>query len=562
MTDDETILIYDTTLRDGAQGENISFSCEDKLKILRHLDEFGIDYIEGGWPGSNPKDAQFFEAARSVRLTHARLAAFGSTRRPGVRAEKDRNLRALVACETPVATIFGKSWKLHVSEVFRTTCDENLAMIEDSVRFLKGRGLEVVYDAEHFFDGHRDDPAYAIETLRAAARGGSDALVICDTNGGTLTHEVQEVVALVRREFPGVRIGIHAHNDGGVAVANSLSAVVAGATHVQGTMNGLGERCGNANLVTVIPNLMLKMGRKLSIDAERLANLTYTARYISTIANWSFPESRPYVGRMAFAHKGGVHVNSVMKMSRTYEHVPPETVGNLRRVLLSELSGKANIHHVALAEELELSDHPRAAQLAVDEIKKLEHAGYVFEGAEASSALIILKHMGRLPEFFDAIRYRLAVEHRATGGTFTEATVKIRVRGETHLSVGEGVGPVDALDNALRKGIRAFYPEIHSIVLNDYRVRIINATAGTLAKVCVFIESTDHSTETSWGTVGASENIIEASWAALKDSIIYGLWKKSIPARSAAETREPAAKPAACPGSPSGPTLVTDDNRR
>jgi len=522
------VFIYDTTLRDGAQGENISFSCEDKLKILKHLDEFHIDYVEGGWPGSNPKDITFFKAALGVPLRHTRLAAFGSTCRAGTAPADDRNLGALIDVGTPVVTIFGKSWKLHVTQVIKTTLEENLRMIEESARFLRANGKEVVYDAEHFFDGYKDDPAYALETLRAAAKGGAGILVLCDTNGGALTTEVGGIVSEVRDKLPDAAIGIHAHNDGGVATANSLEAVERGAVQVQGTFNGLGERCGNANLTTVIPNLILKMGRELSVTREDLTNLTYTARFISTVANLSFPENNPYAGRMAFAHKGGVHVNSVMKLSNTYEHVNPEDVGNFRRVLLSELAGKANIHHVAHGEGLDLEAHPRAAQLAVDEIKKLEHDGFVFEGAEASSTLIILKHMGRLPEFFDSVRYRVSVEHRATGGTFTEATVKIRVRGETHLAVGEGVGPVDALDSALRKAIREFYPEIHTIVLNDYRVRIINAAAGTLAKVCVFIESTDKSKEITWGTVGASENIIEASWTALKDSIIYGLWRRQV----------------------------------
>jgi len=524
--ENQAIVIYDTTLRDGAQGEGISFSCEDKLKILKQLDKFGADYVEGGWPGSNPKDISFFEQAIQLRLQHAKLAAFGSTRRAGRPAEEDANLKALIAVGTPVVTVFGKSWALHVTEVFKTSLDENLRMIDDTVRFLRSQGREVVYDAEHFFDGFKDDPAYALETLRAALRSGAGTLVLCDTNGGTLTREVGAVVGRVREEFPEVALGIHAHNDGGVATANSLEAVERGCTHVQGTINGLGERCGNANLTTIIPNLILKMGRRLSLGPEGLADLTYTARYVSTIANTPFPENRPYVGRMAFAHKGGVHVNSVLKISRTYEHVPPERVGNRRRVLLSELAGKANIQHVALSEGIDLSLHPQAAQLAVDEIKKLESEGYVFEGAEASSTLIILKHLGRLPEFFDAIRYRVAVEHRATGGTFTEATVKIRVGGETHLSVGEGVGPVDALDSALRKGIVQFYPDVHTIVLNDYRVRIINAAAGTLAKVCVYIETADRAKEVTWATVGASDNIIEASWAALKDSIIYGLWRR------------------------------------
>lgn len=519
--------IYDTTLRDGSQGEGISFSREDKLKILKCLDAFGVDYIEGGWPGSNPKDVEFFLAAKDVPLENARLAAFGSTCRPGKAAEDDRNLQSLIEVGTPVVTIFGKSWKLHVTEVFRTTLEENLRMIEDSVRFLGAQGREVIYDAEHFFDGYRDDPAYALETLAAAARGGARTLVLCDTNGGTLPMLLGKIVSEVRLKFPRERLGIHTHNDSGVATANSLEAIERGAVHVQGTFNGLGERCGNADLSNIIPNLLLKLGHTLGISREKLVHLTYTARYLSAIANRSFPENLPYVGQMAFAHKGGVHVNSVMKLAATYEHIEPDVVGNTRRVLISELSGKANVLHLAGAEGLELEAHPQAAQRAVDEIKQLENDGYVFEGAEASSMLIVLKHMGTLPEFFELVRYRVAVEHRATGGAFSEATVKIRVRGEEHLAVGEGVGPVDALDAALRSAIREFYPELEAIALHDYRVRIINAVAGTHARVCVFIETMDRASEKTWGTVGAGENIIEASWLALRDSILYGLWRRS-----------------------------------
>jgi 2-isopropylmalate synthase len=518
--------IYDTTLRDGSQGEGISFSLEDKLKILKCLDDFRMDFVEGGWPGSNPKDIDFFKAARDVPLKHARVAAFGSTCRAGAAAEDDANLRALLEVRTPVVAIFGKSWKLHVTQVVRTTPEENLRMIEDSVRLLRSHDREVLYDAEHFFDGYVDDPAYALETLVAAQKGGARVLVLCDTNGGTLPRTLGAIVDAIREQLPGASLGIHTHNDSGVATANTLEAVERGAMHVQGTFNGLGERCGNADLANIIPNLVLKMGKTLSVDSEKLTQLTHTARYISTIANRAFPENHAYVGRMAFAHKGGVHVNSVMKHASTYEHVSPERVGNSRRVLMSELAGRANIKHLAAQVGLDIDAHPTAAAESVQEIKRLENQGYVFEGAEASSALIILKSLGRLPSFFDLIRYRVTIEHRSTGGTVAEATVKVRVGDAEHPAVGEGVGPVDALDNGLRRALQEFYPEVHDIVLNDYRVRMINTAIGTDAKVCVFIESIDTQRDVSWGTVGAGENIIEASWTALRDSIIYGLWRK------------------------------------
>ena len=518
-----SIQIYDTTLRDGTQGEGVSFSREDKVKVLHCLDDFGVDYVEGGWPGSNPKDVGFFEAARDIELKHTRLAAFGSTCRAGTAPEDDANLRAILAVGTPVVTIFGKSWRLHVEEILKTSLEENLRIIEESVRYLLSEDREVIYDAEHFFDGYAADADYALETLRAAHRGGAQCLVLCDTNGGTLPSTVSAVVRHVRETVPDARIGIHTHNDGGTADANSLIAVEAGATHIQGTINGLGERCGNSNLTTVIPNLLLKMGRELSITEDGLRDLTHVARYVSAIGNLPFPENHAFVGQMAFAHKGGVHVNSVMKVADSYEHVRPEVVGNTRRVLISELSGRSNIHYLADSEGLDVSSHPKAARAAVDEIKQLENQGYVFEGAEASSTLIILKHLDKLPDLFELVRYRTAVEHRRSGVAFTEATVKVRVGDRETLAVGEGVGPVDALDEALRRALAPSYAGIDKIVLNDYKVRIINATAATHAKVCVVIESSDLEGLRQWGTVGASENLIEASWMALRDSIVYGL---------------------------------------
>jgi len=520
------IQIYDTTLRDGTQGEGVSFSCADKIKILKLLDSFRVDYVEGGWPGSNPKDVEFFEAAQDVELEHTRVAAFGSTCRANSNPEDDANIRALLDCKTPVVTIFGKSWKLHVTEVIRTTLEENLRIIEDSVKYLLEADREVVYDAEHFFDGYKADPEYALSTLGAAAKGGAQCLVLCDTNGGTLPSEVMEIVRTVRERFPDVRVGIHTHNDGGVADANSLMAVEAGATHIQGTINGLGERCGNSDLTNVIPNLILKMGHELSINEESLQELTHVSRYVFAVGNLVYAENHPFVGQMAFAHKGGVHVNSVMKVADSYEHIRPEQVGNTRRVLISELSGRSNIAYLAESEGISLEDHPDASREAVDEIKQLENKGYVFEGAEASTTLIMLKHMGQLPDFFELVRYRTAVSHRRTGETVTEATVKIRVGDEEYLAVGEGVGPVDAIDEALRSAVRPFYPEIKEIVLQDYKVRIVNASAGTDARVCVMIESADRESGETWGTVGASANLIEASWRALQDSLVYGLFKR------------------------------------
>jgi 2-isopropylmalate synthase len=518
--------IYDTTLRDGTQGEGVSFTRDDKIKILTLLDAFRVDYVEGGWPGSNPKDVEFFDAVKDIELSHTKIAAFGSTCRAGNAPEDDANLRALLDCETPVVTIFGKSWKLHVTEVLRTTLEENLRIIEDSVRYLIAADREVIYDAEHFFDGYKADASYALETLAAAKRGGAECLVLCDTNGGTLPRELGEIVRTISEKVSDARIGIHTHNDSGTADANSLIAVDNGATHIQGTINGLGERCGNSDLTNVIPNLILKMGCKLSIDEKSLRDLTHTARYVASVGNLVFAENHPFVGQMAFAHKGGVHVNSVMKVADSYEHISPERVGNTRRVLISELSGRSNMFYLAESEGLNLEEHPDAARKAVDEIKMLENEGYVFEGAEASSTLIMLKHMEQLPEFFHLVRYRTAVEHRRTGGTFTEATVKIRVGDQEYLAVGEGVGPVDALDEALRGAIRRFYPGVDEIVLKDYRVRIVNASAGTDAKVSVVIKSTDLDGQHSWATVGASENLIEASWAALNDSIVYGLLRQ------------------------------------
>ena len=515
------VWIYDTTLRDGSQGEGVSFSLEDKLKIVQCLDEFGVDYVEGGWPSSNPKDTAFFEHVRALPLAHARVSAFGSTRHRASPAAKDANLSALLAARTPVVTIFGKTWLLHVTEILGCTPQENLALIRESVAHLKQAGREVVFDAEHFFDGYRDNPSYALEALGAAREGGADVLALCDTNGGTLPETLRRIVAEAVAAF-GACVGIHVHNDSGVAVANSLVAVEAGAVQVQGTFNGMGERCGNADLVAVIPNLLLKMDCELGVTREALGGLTHTARYVSAIANHHFPENSPFVGARAFAHKGGVHVNSVLKQSRTYEHVPPESVGNDRRFLVSELAGKSNIQHLARHEGIDLGTSDEVPRAVIAEIKRLEHEGYQFEGAEASAALIIKRVLGQVPVAFELVGFRVIVERRARDRTtYSEATVKVRVDGREELSVGEGNGPVAALDAALRAALRQFYPEVATVRLTDYRVRVVDEDRGTAARVRVVIESADE--DGAWSTVGVSENIIEASWLALIDSIIYGL---------------------------------------
>lgn len=518
----QQIQIYDTTLRDGSQAETISFSVSDKLKILHCLDEFGVDYVEGGWPGSNPKDVALFEKARDLDLSHTRLAAFGSTRHRMNRAEDDPNLKALIECGAETLTIFGKSWELHVTDILGCTLEENLGMISESVKFLKDAGREVFFDAEHFYDGYRQNPDYALAVLKAARDAGADCLILCDTNGGMIPGPFREITAAVLSAFPGGGVGVHLHNDSGTAVANSLEAVMLGVDHIQGTFGGLGERCGNADLVSIIPNLLVKMNCRLAITMAQLRDLTHVARYVSTVANHHFPENSPYVGARAFAHKGGIHVNSVMKQEKSYEHISPDQVGNDRRILVSELAGRSNIQHLARHEGIHLEDDQAILGEVVQEIKKLENKGYQYEGAEASAALIIKRLKNEIPIAFELIGFRVIVERRRLDKVpISEATVKIRVSGREKLSVGEGNGPVAALDQALRSALREFYPEVSDIKLTDYRVRVIDEDSGSAAKVRVVIDSTD--VEGTWSTVGVSENIIEASWVALVDSIIYGL---------------------------------------
>ncbi len=508
--------ILDTTLRDGAQGEGISFSLEDKLRIARRLDDLGIHYIEGGWPGSNPKDARFFERAGSLALRQATIVAFGSTRRADVSPAEDANLAALLAAGTPVVTLFGKSWQLHVERVLGTTLGENLRMIADSIRYLRAAGRRVIYDAEHFFDGFAANPDYAFETLRAALAAGAECLVLCDTNGGTLPSRLAAAVSRVRAAFPGVPLGIHAHNDGGLAVANTLAAVEAGVTHVQGTFNGYGERCGNADLCAVIPNLQLKMGLPV-LAPEQLAALTEAAHFVSEVANLRPNPHAPYVGRSAFAHKGGVHVSAVLKAAESYQHIDPALVGNERRVLVSELSGKGNILHKAAELCPDLDTPTEQAREVLREVKELEARGYQFEGAEGSFELLLRRSQPGYQPPFELLDFLVLVEKRRGTGIIAEATVKARVGDEIIHTAAVGNGPVNALDRAIRKAILPFYPELDRVQLVDYKVRILDEEAATAAQTRVLIEASDG--EHNWNTVGSSTNIIEASFHALVDSL-------------------------------------------
>jgi len=512
------IAIYDTTLRDGTQREGISLACADKLRIAQQLDQLGVAFIEGGWPGSNPKDAEFFRRARDLAWTGSAIAAFGSTRRAGLAAGDDPGLAALIASDAAVCTLFGKSSLVHVTEVLRTTADENLRMIEDSVAYLVGRGRRVVYDAEHFFDGARDDAGYALETLRAAVRGGAEVVVLCDTNGGTLPWQVEarvrEVVAAVDRP-----VGIHAHDDAGCGVANSLAAVRAGADHVQGTINGYGERCGNANLTSIIPCLELKLGRPC-LRPGALPALGRAARFIAETANLAFDEHAPYVGRSAFAHKGGVHVAAIRRSPRSYEHVDPAEVGNRTRVVVSELSGRGNL--LAVAEQLELAVGAGAASAVLARVKQREQGGCAFESAEASVALMLRREQATYQPPFQLVEHRVLLGHRERGEPFAEAAVKVLIAGDVHHTAADGNGPVNAIDAALRKALAAAFPEVAAIRLDDYKVRILDGRDGTSAVTRVLI---DHSSGGErWTTVGASTSILEASLTALADGIEHGLW--------------------------------------
>jgi len=514
------IKIYDTTLRDGTQGEGVSFSMEDKVRLAARLDALGLHYIEGGWPGSNPKDLRFFRRMQDVTLKHARLAAFSMTRRAGGRAESDPNMRALLDAGAPVATIVGKSWDFHVTHALDTTPDENLAMIADTIAYLRPRVEEVMFDAEHFFDGFRANRDYALATLRAAEAAGAHWLVLCDTNGGTLPHELTAILRVVKTHVK-TPLGIHVHNDAECAVANSLAAVEEGVGQVQGTMNGFGERCGNANLVSIIPSLVLKMHVDC-IPENNLRELRDVSRFVSELANRKPWDSQPYVGDSAFAHKGGMHVSAVQKHPETYEHIDPQAVGNHRRVLVSELAGKSNILWKAREFGIDIAQDTPDSRRILDRLKALEDEGFQFEGAEASFELLMERALGRHQPFFQLEAYRVIVEEQNGGAApVAEATVRLRVRGMLEHTAASGNGPVDALDHALRKALEEFYPTLKELRLLDYKVRILDESKGTAAKTRVLITSGD-STAT-WGTVGVADNIIEASWQALVDSVEYKL---------------------------------------
>lgn len=515
--------IYDTTLRDGSQAEDISLSVEDKLRITERLDEFGIHYIEGGFPGSNPKDAEYFKKVVKLGLRTSAVVAFGSTHRPKHRAKDDHNLKALVAAKTPVITIFGKTWDFHVKEALKATLPENLDIIRDSVAFLKKHADKVFFDAEHFFDGYKDNPDYAIKCLLAALDAGADCLVLCDTNGGTLPDEVRKTFIEVTKKVKGP-LGMHAHNDSECAVANSLVAVELGAVQVQGTINGIGERCGNANLCSIIPNLQLKMGCK-ALGAESMKKLRDVSRFVNEISNMRHFKRQPFVGDSAFAHKGGMHVSAVQKRPETYEHIRPEQVGNSQRVLISDMAGKSNILRKAQEFNISLKPDSPEVQGILDALKDLEHQGFQFEGAEASFELLIKKALGLHRRFFDLIGFRVIDEKRKEGeAPLSEATIMVKVGKSIEHTAATGNGPVNALDHALRKALEKFYPELKKVKLYDYKVRVLAAGKGTAARVRVLVESGDEVHK--WGTVGVSENIIEASWQALVDSIDYKLLKE------------------------------------
>lgn len=519
---DSKVFMFDSTLRDGAQAEGISFSVEDKLKILVALDELGIHYIEAGNPGSNPKDLEFFKRAKDIELKNAKLVAFGSTRRRGVKAQDDANVRSLLSADVDSIAIFGKCWDFHVEDIIKATLEENLIMIEETTRFFKDNGKELIFDAEHFFDGYKHNSGYAMKALQAAVDGGADCLALCDTNGGTFPSEIFEITKAVVEKFS-VPVGIHCHNDCGMAVANSIMAVEAGAVQVQGTFTGFGERCGNAALSTIIANLQLK--RKIScIPPENMIKLTSTARLIAEIANISLFEREPYVGKTAFTHKAGMHIDGVTKASHSFEHVSPDSVGNERRFLTSEVAGRSTIiKNIQKIDPAIQKDSPETS-IIIDKLKELEHEGYQFEGAESTFELVIRKALGKYKPFFELVNFKIIGEQPYRVGQSSSALIKVIVDGKEEITAAEGDGPVNALDKALRKALEVFYPQLSNVYLTDYKVRVLDGGCATASKVRVLIESTDG--ESIWTTVGVSTDIIEASWIALVDSIEYKLIKE------------------------------------
>jgi len=515
----KAVKIYDTTLRDGTQGEGISFSVTDKLLIAEKLDQFGVDYIEGGFPGSNPRDITFFQEAKKLRLKHARLAAFGSTRRAGTKANEDLQLKTLIESGMPVTTIVGKTWLLHVTEILRTTAEENLAMIEDSVRYLVAQGREVIYDAEHFFDGYKADSDYAFRTLAAALKGGASNLTLCDTNGGTMVNEFESIVRRAVSEFGGKNVGVHCHNDAGLGVALSLAGIFAGAELVQGTVNGYGERTGNANLVTILPSLFLKMGMTASC-APRLGQLRELSLFFDELANLRPDMKAPYVGASAFAHKGGLHANAAQKVKSSYEHIDPALVGNRTRVLVSDMAGRSSIALKAKELGFDLDEKSAAIKGLIDELKDLEFRGYEFEAADASLQLLIARALGKSTSFFTVDGYRVIIERHGTE-LWAEATVKITVGASSYHTVAEATGPIGALDRALRLALAKDFPRLGEMSLRDYKVRILESNQGTNSRTRVLIESGDDTG--IWGTVGVSENIVDASWEALRAAVEFKL---------------------------------------
>ncbi|GLI35123.1 citramalate synthase [Desulforhabdus amnigena] len=519
----QEVRIYDTTLRDGTQAEDFSLSLEDKIRIALKLDDLGIHYVEGGWPGSNPKDVGFFEEIRKYELKQTQIAAFGATHHPKKTAEADENLRALLAAKTPVVTLFGKSWTIHVREALHTTLNHNLQLIHDSLAYLRPHVKTLFYDAEHFFDGFKEEPEYALSTLAKALEAGAECLILCDTNGGNLPTTIREIMQSVRERFPSAPLGIHVHNDGDLAVANSITAVEMGAVQVQGTINGVGERCGNANLCSIIPNLCLKMNIPC-LSSENLKKLRSISRFVLELANIPPSRYQPYVGRSAFAHKGGVHISAVEKNPLTYEHISPELVGNRRRILVSDLSGRATIKRKAEDYGLHLDKSDPVAMQVLEELKDLENQGFQFEAAEASFELLVNRAMGKSKRYFELVGFRVIDqkmdEHNEP---VAEATILVKVGGHMEHTAALGLGPVNALDNALRKALEKFYPELKDMELSDYKVRVLPGKEGTAARVRVLIES--HDTSDHWGTVGVSHDIIEASWQALVDSINYKMYK-------------------------------------